>query len=70
MSNRGQFRCIENIQDHKETPRNAQESTGEHGKDVIMSDKGHREFPINTRTSTNLPSAVVVGAVLFLFCCC
>ena len=36
-----------------------------HGKDVIMSDKGHRECSINERMSTNLPSTVIVAAVLF-----
>ena len=31
----------------------------------IISDKVHRECPINAQTSTYLPSAIVVDAVLF-----
>ena len=47
--------------------RNAQERPGTNRsarERRIMSNKGHHEQPINTRTSTHLPSAVVVVAVL------
>ena len=65
MSNRVQFGCIDYTQEHTVTPGNAQERTGLHGKDVIMSDKGHLECQINAQTSIQLPSVVVVADVLF-----
>ena len=54
--------------ERKGTHRNAQVHTEVHGSEwesCIMSNKLHRKRPINARMSTQLPSAVVVSAVLF-----
>ena len=55
--------------EHTGMHRNAREHTRVHesAHEIrIMSDKGHHKRPIKSQTSTHLPSAVVVAAVLFL----
>ena len=71
--NNVQHRPIWIQREHTGTHRNSRELTKVHRSTEERRynvQKGHRKFPINTQTSTHLPSAVVVAAVIFLWCCC
>ena len=69
MSDRDQFGYISNVQEFTGMHMNKWELTGAHSSTQeiqIISYKGHREFPINSQTRSQLPYAVAVAAV-FVF---